>query len=250
MPPPPIRVALACAAALGLAAAAQAAGPPAPGAPAPPLAPLVGPTTVPPAPWRFAGLPQQTLPATRYSVVEFEGARVLRVEAGRSYGNLVHPLPGTPAGLLSWRWRVERPITRADLRRKDGDDAALKVCAMFDLPKDQVPLAERALLQLAEARSGQALPTATLCYVWDRTLPRGTVLANAYTRRVRFIVLGGGAPQRWQAERRDLAADFLRAFGDEARRVPALTAIAVGADSDNTGSHSLAHLDALVLQPR
>lgn len=230
---------------LGLVAAPLAAQP------APALAPIVGaPEAAPAPPWRFVGLPKQTLPTTQYTVRELDGQRVLRVAADRSYGNLVHPLEsGTPAGLLSWRWRVDQPIAGADLRRKQGDDTALKVCAMFDLPKPSVPFVERQLLRLAEARTGELLPTATLCYVWDGTLPSGTLLPNAYTRRVRIITLGGVA-QRWQAEQRDLAADFLRAFGDEAATVPPLVAIAVGADADNTGSRSLAYLDALVLQPR
>jgi hypothetical protein len=144
---------------------------------------------------------------------------------------------------------VDRPVEGADLRRKGGDDTALKVCAMFDLPRANLPFFERQLLRIAELRTGEPLPAATLCYVWDAGLPRGSLLPNAYTRRVRFIVLGGGATQHWQAERQDLAADFLRAFGDESRRVPPLTAIAIGADADNTGSRSLSYLDALRLEP-
>lgn len=219
------------------------------GAMAAPLVPLVGAGETPPAPWAYAGLPKQTLPATRYSVCEIDGQRVLRIEAERSYGNLVHPLADVPAGVLSWRWRVDRPVAGADLRRKDGDDAALKVCAMFDLPQARVPFVERQLLRLAESRSGEALPTATLCYVWEPSLPRGTVLPNAYTRRVRIVTLGG-TPGQWQSERHDLAADFQRAFADESQTVPALIAIAVGADADNTGGHSVAFLDALTLEPR
>lgn len=209
------------------------------------LAPLVGPSgDSPSAAWKFTGLPQQKPPATRYSVREMDGRRVLRVESEQSYGNLVHPLRNVPAGVLSWRWRVDRPIASANLHTRQGDDAALKVCAMFDLPPAQVSFVERQLLRLAEMRTGTALPTATLCYVWEPTLPAGSVLTNAYTRRVRFITLPG-VPGLWSAERRDLRADFLRAFGDESRTVPALSAIAVGADADNTGGHGLAWLDDL-----
>ena len=99
-----------------------------------------------------------------------------------------------------------------------------------------VPASE--LMRLAESRTGGPLPNATLCYVWDPSWPRGSVLPNAYSRRVRYITLGAALSQ-WQAERQDLAADFLRAFGDESPTVPALLAIAVGADADNTGGRSL-----------
>jgi hypothetical protein len=213
------------------------------------LAPLAGRGAEPAAPWRWAGLPQQTLPATRYSVVELDATRVLRVEADRSYGNLVHDLPaGTQAGSLAWRWRVDRPTVGADLTRRSGDDAALKVCAMFDMPASQVPFVERQMQRMAQARSADKLPAATLCFVWDEALPEGTVIVNPYTRRVRSIVIQG-VRGRWSEERHELAAAFLRAFGDEAQTVPPLIAIVVSADGDNTGSHSLAYLDALRLTP-
>jgi hypothetical protein len=200
------------------------------------------------APWSYAGLPAQKPPPTRFRVRELDGRRVLQVEADRSYGNLVHPLAGVAAGALSWRWRVDGPLPDADLRRREGDDAALKVCAMFDLPRERVPFVERQLLRLAEARFGEPLPNATLCYVWDPGWPRGSVVPNAYTRRVRFVTLDG-APGVWHAERHDLAADFLRAFGDESREVPLLRAVLVGADADNTGGRSVGWIDALRLVP-
>ena len=217
-----------------------------------PLVPLVpslpADGTAPPAPWAYAGLPQQQPPPTRFALAPLDGQTVLRVEAERSYGNLVHPLPDTPAGRLSWRWRVDRALPRADLRTKAGDDAALKVCAMFELPRERVPFVERQLLRLAESRLGEPLPNATVCYVWDSTWPAGSVVPNAYSRRLRFITLGG-EPGTWQAVSRDLAADFLRAFGDEAEAVPPLRAIAVGADADNTGGHSLGYIATLRLEP-
>lgn len=214
------------------------------------LAPIdSGAGALPPIPWRYAGLPKQTLPATRYDIVELDGQRVLKVQSDGGYGNLVHPLGG-PGGDLQWSWRVDRVATGTDLRTKAGDDAALKVCAMFELPLDALPFWERQTLRLARGVSGESLPAATLCYVWDAALAPGTVLRNAYTARMRWIVLqgAGSALGRWQDERRDLAADFLRAFGDETNTVPPLSAIAVGADADNTGGSTLAYLRALRLE--
>jgi len=45
----------------------------------------------------------------------------------------------------------------------------------------------------------------------------------------------------------NLGRDFLRAFGHETTVVPPLLALAVGADTDNTGSHSLAYVGDLSL---
>ena len=217
------------------------------------LAPIDGGAgSTPPAPWQLSLLPQQKEPVTRFVWVDVDGRAALRVQADRSYGNLVHALsPDTPVRTLSWRWRVDEPNARADLRTRDGDDAAIKVCVMFDLPLAAVPFAERQLLRFARTRSDDPLPAATVCYVWDRLLPAGTVLDNAYSRRVRWLVLRGPeAPlQRWQAEQRDLQADFLRLFGDETREVPPVIGIGVAGDADNTGARSLAYLAGLLVEP-
>jgi hypothetical protein len=109
-----------------------------------------------PPPWREVVLPNAKAPPTRFSVVGLDGSPALRVEAEGSYGTLVHAAPPgwAPGQLLRWRWRLERPNSAADIRLKAGDDAALKVCAMFELPLDQVPFVERQLLRLARAVTG------------------------------------------------------------------------------------------------
>jgi Protein of unknown function (DUF3047) len=216
------------------------------------LSTLVGAAAAPLPPWRSIGVPGQKMAPTRFDVVDLEGERVLRIESRASYGNLVHTVPAgaAPAGSLSWRWRVDRPVAGADLRTKPGDDAAAKVCVLFDHALDRVPFTERQLLRLARAATPEPLPAATLCYVWAPELPAGTVLANAYTRRVRWMVLQGSAAPlaAWRSERRDLRADFLRAFGDEANELPPLSAVLVGGDADNTRGQGLAYLADLVLQ--
>lgn len=205
------------------------------------------------AAWVSAPLPAQKLPATRFDVRAVDGRSAWRVESPGSYGNLVHAVQGggAQARTLSWRWQLERGIARADLASKAGDDAALKVCLLFDMPAERVPFVERQLLRVARAASGQALPAATLCYVWAPLATAGAVVPNAHTRRMRWMVLRGpeSAPGTWQTEQRDLRADFLRAFGDEASTVPPLVAVLVGADADNTGGHGLGWLQDLALRP-
>jgi len=219
---------------------------------APPLEPFGGGAGEPAAPWRVVGLPQQTKPFTRFSVVDLDGKRALKVESELSYGNLVHPLQwSTASAHLAWQWRIDEPIAGADLRTKGGDDTALKVCVFFDLPMDKVPFSDRQLLRFARSKTTDPVPTATVCYVWDQTLPAGTTLDNAFTRRMRYVVVRSG-PQRlhqWVSERRDVGADFMKLFGDEAQALPAITGIAIGADSDNTRSKSLGYVSGLELEP-
>ncbi len=217
------------------------------------LAPLEGSGAEVPAPWRVVLVPKQKAPPTKFTLVDMDGTRALRVEANASYGNLVHEVDAAagPARKLSWRWRLERPLVGVDLSRKSGDDTSLKVCALFNLAIEHVPFFERQLLRLARVLTGEPLPAATVCYLWEPSEAAGRVIRNAYSQRVRYLVLQGqGAPLvQWQAEQRDLHADFLRAFGDETSEVPPLIAVLVGADADNTASQSLGYVAALELRP-
>jgi hypothetical protein len=214
------------------------------------FAPLASSGAMPPAPWQVQGLPKQTMPMTRFALVDLDGKRALRIEADRSYGNLVHPLsPGVTSSFnLAWQWRVDQPLT-ADLRTKAGDDTAVKVCVFFDLALDKIPFGERQLLRLARARTQGHLPGATVCYVWDDHLPADTALPNPYTGRMRYLVLRSGPanPPSWRTEQRDVAADFARLFGDESAQMPPVIGIAIGADADNTAGRSLAYIADLVL---
>ena len=236
-------------------ALAQATAPlPAPIAP-PALAPFSASSgSTPPIAWRAVGLPQGKALLAQMDITPLDSTRVLRLQTDKSYGTLVHAVaPWTPGpdATLQWRWRLETPLAQPNLRSKAGDDAAVKVCVMYDMPLDGIPFLERNLLRLARSVSGEALPSATVCYVWDTTLAQGTALPNVYSARVRYIVLDGttSAPGQWRSHQRNLSADFMRLFRDEAKTLPPVSAVAVGADADNTGGHSLAYLSDIQIRP-
>ena len=205
-----------------------------------------------PAPWRITGLPNH--PPTRFEIATQDRQRLLRVEADKSYGVLVQrvQLPLTAETMLSWRWRVDQWSANTDLRTKAGDDSPAKLCVFFDYPMDALPLGERAALALARTATGEALPTESVCYVWDRVLPKGTVLDNAFSRRVRLIVLesGFGTLPQWRVERRNLLADYRRAFDHGQEPAPAILGVGIAADADNTQGHSLAWFGDVALRER
>ena len=205
-----------------------------------------------PAPWRIVGLPKGKAPLASIDITSLDGARVLRLATDKSYGTALHELNPTvpgPGTLLKWRWRLDQPLPLADLARKEADDAPLKVCAMFDMSLDKLGFFERNILKLARALSGEKLPAATLCYLWDHRLPVGTQIPNAYSPRVRYVVMDAGEKQlkTWVTHERDITADFQTAFGHETQAMPPLIAIVVGADSDNTLGSSLSYVGDITL---
>jgi hypothetical protein len=172
--------------------------------------------------------------------VQDDGRTVLRAHAESAFGTIAfetHVDMGAKP-LLAWRWKIDHVVAGADTRTRKGDDYAARVYVTFAVPASALSVAERAKLKVAAALHGADMPTASLCYVWDNRLPVGTLRASPYTDRVRTIVLrsGNGEAGKWVSEVRDLDADFRAAFGAEnPGPVPAVTGIAIGNDSDQTG---------------
>ena len=152
---------------------------------------------------------------------------------------------------LRFSWRVDRFPAASDLTTKDGDDVAAKVCVLFDVPLDRLSFVDRAKIEFGRRLFDPDLPAATICYLWDRTAAPNTWLDSAYTDRVRMLVLrsaASGDERRWFDERRDLRADFRRAFPREAEAgLPPVAAIAFATDADNTRGHALAWFGDLSL---
>jgi hypothetical protein len=186
------------------------------------------------APWaeqRFV----QGRPANTWALRRWDGVDALEVRSAGSMSLMARTvtidLERTP--VLCWRWRVERVLEAADLTRRAGDDQAARVYLGLALPPGRLGLGDRMALSLARARFGEQLPDAAINYVWDNRQPAGSEHPNAYTSRTTMIVLRSGAEGqgRWQAERRDVAADIRRLHGPGVR----LVQLAVAADTDNTG---------------
>jgi Protein of unknown function (DUF3047) len=197
------------------------------------------------------GLPERyAKPPTVMDLSDIDGKKVLRLRNDKSWGSLAHPWTG-PAQTIAFQWRLDKALAKASFKTKATEDAALKVCLSFDMPADRIPSAERTVFKFAQFLSREKLPTATLCYVWAHTEDVGSVHASPTTARVRYMVLDSGtaALKSWQAHQRTIGNDFLKAFGTETTMVPALTAIIVGADSDNTQDTSLGYISDIVVQP-
>jgi hypothetical protein len=232
------------AAALLAAAAQPATADPAPFSRARPGAPL-------PGAWRPLTLPRVAAPEV--ALVDDAGVTVLRSRAAAAAGTITHDLDADPAArpTLTWRWKVDRVLARANLAEKGGDDFAARVYVFFDVPVETLPLGARVKAALARAVWGEKLPTAALCYVWDNRHEPGTSAWNPYTDRVRTVVLRSASPGAWAEESRDLAADFRAAFGAQwAGPVPRVTGIAIGNDTDQTGESATAWFGDFRLEAR
>jgi hypothetical protein len=202
-------------------------------------------TTVPFGPdlaangWRLMTFPRRT--ATRFTA---QGPGTLMINADRAVAVLWRQM--TPAArnpvAAQWRWRVGKSVGPTDLSRKGGDDRAIAIHFVFSdtlEPSKSVDLA-------GVMRSGQAH---FLVYVWGGDAPRGRLLPSPYIGdNAKAIVLKSAADPigNWASERVDLSADYRRAFGTAA---PALVALAISSDSDDTSGNNAAAIADLVVNP-
>jgi hypothetical protein len=84
-------------------------------------------------------------------------------------------------------------------------------------------------------------------YIWENRAPRGAVLPNLHTSRIKMIVAESGREKvgSWQDITRNVMEDYRRAFGEEPGRI---TAIAVMTDTDNTGENAHAWYGDIVFR--
>jgi len=188
-------------------------------------------------------------PMTTYRLVEAGGRVALEADAERAASGLVRVLRVDPHShpILEWDWRVPALPAGADPRIATREDAVARVIVSFHGDLENLDFADRAQLRFAKALSGQALPYATLMYIWANALPPETVVRNPHTARVRMIVVDSGTRRlgEWVHVRRNLLEDFRRAFGEDPWDV---VAIGVMTDADNTRGRARAYYGDILLQ--
>lgn len=202
----------------------------------PPRAPdlAAGPGALPPD-WMEFVLPGKR--RTAYATAVEDGRPVVHARAAASASMLRRAVRLSTQSIesIEFSWRARSLIAEADLTIAELSDSPVRIVLAFDGDATRLSARDRMLFDLAQALTGEAPPFATLMYVWDNKVPRETIVHSPRTDRVRKIVVetGGERVGQWLHYRRDLRADYRRAFGEEPGP---LIGIALMSDTDNTRS--------------
>ena len=137
-------------------------------------------------------------------------------------------LAATP--MLRWEWKVVKFPTGADLREKSTSDATGHLFVIWP----RFPALVRSQL---------------IGYVWDPSLPVGTVLKSRKTGTVHFIVARSGSERvgHWVTDERSVAEDYRRIHGEDA---PDPQAIALSIDTNDTRSSAETLFGRIAFVPR
>jgi len=202
------------------------------------------------AEWSARSLPGKR--ATDYSFLSKGGQDCVLARAQQSVSLWRRKLNLQPAQLeqLQFDLWIGEHAAQASVTAPETDDAPARLLLGFDGDEASLSMRNRMQFELVQALTGEAPPYATLMYVWDAKAPVDTVVVSTRSDRIRKIVVGTGAPKggdagRWQRVRRDVRADFQRAFGE----MPGtLSSMALMTDADNTRSRAEACYGEILLQ--
>lgn len=204
--------------------------------------------------WRSWTLSKFKKP-TQYRLTAYDGKTVIKASADASASGLVHRLNLDPRQypLLEWRWKVTDLIEKADNTRRHTEDSPVRLVVSFEGDIERLTLGDRVFFDNVRLLTGQHLPYATLMYIWENRAPKGMVIPNVHTSRIRMIVAESGRDKlgTWQDVTRNVYEDYRRAFGEEPGQI---SAIAIMTDTDNTGDNVHAYYGDIqfrrILAPR
>ena len=196
--------------------------------------------------WQHYPLPGKK--ATKFLIAKMDGRDVVVASADASASMLRRALriEAAELGHIKFSWMVPHLIKNADIAQRQSDDSPVRIVLAFEGDRSSFSMKNVMLSELSLTLTGEALPYATLMYVWCNTRPPGTVIINPRTDRVRKMVVESGTNglSRWLNYDRNIRADFEKAFGEPPG---ALMGIGLMTDTDNTRTKTRAWYGPLTL---
>jgi len=171
-------------------------------------------------------------PKYDFKVEEHDGRPALHMKSDNEGSTISRDVKGkvslndTP--VLEWTWKVVALPKNGNSCKKATDDQAAQLFVVWP-------------------RFPEAVRSRIIGYVWDSTLPAGTICKSEKTSTVTYIVVHSGPADlgKWITERRNVRDDFQKIYR-EAPEDPA--ALSLGIDSNDTDSTAESYIGPIVLK--
>ena len=170
-------------------------------------------------------------PVYDLAIVANDGQPVLHLRSKGESSTINRDLKGSvdvkATPILDWRWKAVTLPTGGNACKESTDDEAAQV-------------------YVAWLRPPESLRSRIIGYLWDSTAPAGTICKSEKISTVTYIVLRSGAGElgKWITERRNVAEDFRKIYGEAPPDNP--DALSLGIDSDDTKSSAESFIGPLV----
>ena len=161
-------------------------------------------------------------PAYDFTIVDDDGRRALRLRSKNEHSTIAKALnvdlETTP--VLEWSWKVTELPAGSDVRRRETSDLAADVLVIW--PKFPALLRSR-----------------LIGYAWDAVAPEGTIVKSPKTATVNFVIVRSGRAElgRWLSERRNVAEDYRRIYGETPDK-PGVIALSIDSNDTHTTAES------------
>jgi len=166
---------------------------------------------------------------TSYSLMVDGERQVLMAQSRGAASGLYKEVALDPAQypVLRWSWKIRGTIPKGNAMTKAGDDYAARVYVVF--PRTFF------------------FRTRAVNYIWANRIPKGTALPNAFTSNAMMVAVESGDEKAgtWVYEERNVVEDYRVLFGEDP---PAIGAVAIMTDTDNTGGEAIAYYGDITLQ--
>jgi hypothetical protein len=186
---------------------------------------------------------------TKYELVRDGDRVVVKATSEAASAGLTREIRIDPKEypIVSWRWKVSNVYQKGDVTKKEGDDYPARLYITFEYDSSRVGLLEKARYEAIRLLYGQYPPLGALNYIWESKAPKGTIVPNPYTDKVKMIVVESGTERlnQWIDEERNLYEDYKKAFGEEP---PMISGVAIMTDTDNTLESATAYYGDIVLK--
>ena len=167
-----------------------------------------------------------------FTIEQRGDGQVLHLESRNDHSTIARDITGrvnlkeTP--ILEWTWKATVLPAGGDLRRKEATDMAAQLYVVWP-------------------RFPELLRSRIIGYVWDATTPAATIIKSQKTGTVTFVVVRSGSKDlgKWLTERRNVAEDYAKIFGefpDDPR------AITISIDSNDTHSTAESFMGPIVFR--
>lgn len=186
---------------------------------------------------------------TVYTVVKDVDTVAVKATSEASSSGLTREIRINPREypIMQWRWKIANVLKNGDVLKKEGDDYPARIYITFEYDSAKVGFFDKAKYESIRLFYGQYPPIGAINYIWESKAPKGTMVPNPFTGRVKMIVVESGVAglNQWIGEERNVYEDYKKAFGEEP---PLISGIAIMTDTDNTGESATAYYGDIVFR--